>query len=351
MCLKLKKINKSRNFKLDDYSKVKIPKEFKMIKMASYNISLSNSVSIYEKIKETIDYIISNFNNKSIDILNLQEINDGQSQYLLIEEFKKYCLEKNLTYYFSPSFDNINPLAKNTSNSPTSSLHMIETSFDKKNPGKEKKRKIIHNIIISKYPIISRIYEELDDKTDIDDILGIQTLTGANISIGSSTISVFNINLSCDIVAAQLINDDVRKTELDNILEIIENNNINNKSGINFITGTFNIPEIDSVNNNEINKEYDYLISKGHLIDIYRLISEKDHGYTNISKERINYIFLHMTDDFYNEGLIKNNNVQNLKANLFKRYKIHFFDYYVLDQYDSLSDFFPIECIFMISAT
>lgn len=356
MCSKRRKI-KSSKYKLDDYSKVKIPKDYRLIKMVSYNISLSNSVNIYEKIKETIEYIISNFNNKSIDIINLQEINDIQSLYLLIEEFKRYCFKENLTYYFSPSFDHINP-NKTTSNSPTSSFHMIEKSFDStgKITNDDKKRKIINNVIISKYPISSRIYKELDDKTDIDDILGIQILVGANILIGSSVISVYNINLSMDVVAAQLMNDDVRKTELINILEIIENNQQNNKSGINLITGTFNIPEIDTANNHEINKEYDYLISKGHFIDIFRLISEKDHGFTTTSKKRLNYVFLHMTNDFYKEGsdyfnmIIKNKNVDDLKKNLFKRYKIHFFDYYTLEQYDSLSSYFPIECIFMVSS-
>lgn len=355
---------KIKKIKIDNYSKVKIPQEYTLVKMASYNISLNNSVNLDKKIKEIISYITSNFNNKTIDIINIQEINDSTSLHIFIEEFKRYCLIEHLKYYFSPSFDHINPTVNgNGSHSPTSSAHMIETSFNSAGMSTrdEKKRKIIYNVIISKFPIISNVYCELDDKTDIDDILGIQTLVGANILIGKSIISVFNINLSIDVLAAQLINDDVRATELNNILDVIELNNKSlqdddfekyTKSGINFITGTFNIPEIDI--NHEINKEYDELISKCHLIDIFRLISEKDFGYTTTSKERINYIFFHMTEDFYKEGteyfnmIIKNKNVDVLKTNLFKRYKMHFFDYYILEQYDSLSIYFPIECVFMV---
>ncbi|ARF09507.1 hypothetical protein Indivirus_1_130 [Indivirus ILV1] len=363
MCFRLSK-NKKTKIKIDDYSKIKIPKDYTMVKISSYNISLNNSVNLDRKIKEIISYIISNFNNKSIDILNLQEINDNTSLHVFIEEFKKYCLTERVKYYFSPPFNNINPsIHKNENHSPTSSIHMIEKSFDSFELSiNEKKKKIIHNVIISKYPIVSTIYTELDDETDIDDILGIQILVGANILINNTILSVFNINLSQDIQAAQLINSDVRNTELDCILKVIKLNNKSlqeeaykqyTKSGITMISGTFNISEINQ--NNEINDEYDRLISKCHLIDIYRIINEKNHGFTTISKERLNYIFFHMTEDFYEEGsenldiIMKNKNVDVLKNRIFKRYKLHFFDYYVLESHDNLSTYFPIECVFMIS--
>ncbi len=365
MCSKLlKNSQKNKKIKINDYSKVKIPKEYTLVKMASYNISLNNSVNLDKKIKEIISYIISDFNNKPIDIINLQEINDMTSLHIFVEEFKRYCLIKKLKYYLSPSFDHINPNINNGSHSPTSSIHMIEKSFDSSGVSinDDRRYKIVHNIIISKYPIISTVYSELDDSTDMDDILGIQTLVGANILIGNSIISIFNINLSGDIKTSQLINTDVRDTELTNIINIIELNTESlrdssfqkyTKSGITFITGTFNISEVDQ--DNEINNEYDKLLNRCHLLDIYRIINEKEYGFTTISKERLNYIFFHMSPDFYREGseyadiIMKNKNVDILKNSLFKRYKIHFFDYYIMDTYDNLSTYFPIECTFMIS--
>ena len=364
---KTSKKNKNINLKIDDYTKLKLPKDYTLIKMASYNVDLSHTVNLDQKIKEIISYIISNFNNKVIDIINIQEINDSISLHIFIEEFKRYCLIEKLKYYFAPQYDNINPTitGNNNSHSPTSSVHMIEMSFESSGSFKneEKKKKVIQNVIISKFPIISTIYCELDDNTDMDDILGIQTIVGANILIGNSIISVYNTNLSKDIKAAQLINTDVRNTELDSIIQII-NTNIETlitdntldkyaKPGVHLIVGTFNISEVDLDNN--INDEYNDLLSSCHLIDIYRLISEKDTGFTTTFKERINYIFLHMTEDFYKIDseyfniITKNNDVTVLKNTLLKRYKIHFFDYYTVENYDNLSIYFPIECVFMVS--
>lgn len=360
---KNKKINIA-NIKIDDYSKVKIPKDYTLIKMTSYNISLNHTVNIDQKIKEIISYIMSKFNNKTIDIINLQEINDSISLHIFINEFKKYCLQKKLTYYFSPQYNNIGP---SVSKSPTSSANMIEISFGSTGRGSlkhdEKKRKIIQNVIISKFPILSTTYTELDDNTDMDDILGIQTVVGANILIGNAIISVYNINLSKDIKAAQIINRDVRKIELNTLLNTINVNNKSlnadakfdkyKKSGIHIIAGTFNILELEQ-QDNSINDEYKELLSNMHLIDIFRILAEGEAGFTTIFKERLNYIFFHMTEDFYKadsdyfNNIIKNKDVKVLINNLFKRYKINFFDYYTLSNDSDLSIYFPIECTFIV---
>jgi hypothetical protein len=357
---------KTVNVKINNYQKMKIPKNYKLLKMASYNISLSKSVSLDQKIKEIIRYIINNFKNKDLDIINLQEINDYSSLYVFINQFKEYCLAEKYLYYFSPQYGNISSTFDNTMNKSsepiTTSENMIELSFNSSiGPPREKKKKVMRNLIISKYPIVSSIFTELDDKTDMDEILGVQTFIGANILIGNSIISIYNTNLSKDIKAAQIINNDVRKSELDILLNTIDINKefLNTdvkfkdykKSGIHLVNGTFHIPEIY---NNEICDEYKELLSDNHFIDIFRILYEYGYGFTTTGKQRLNYIFLHMTEDFYkvdskyfNVITIKKD-VKVLKSNLFKRYKIHFFDYYTVNQNDSISIYNPVECVFMV---
>lgn len=358
-----KKIIKAENIKINDYSKVKIPKEYTLLKVATYNVSLSNTINLGQKIKEIFKYIISKFNNKEIDIINIQELSDNSSLYVFISEFKKYCLDKKFIYYFSPPYDNIEPANSNKGGSITTSDNMIGISFKQDSSGKNKndhKKKILQNVIISRYPIISNIFTELDDKTDMDDILGVQTLVGVNILIGNSIISVYNTNLSKDIKAAQIINNDVRKTELDILLNTLDMNKESlsteqfasyTKSGIHIVTGTFNIPEIDNNDNsNNICEEYKELLFNNHFIDIFRILNETDYGFTTSSKERINYIFLHMTKDFYEKDS-EYLNVKELKKKLFKRYGIHFLDFYILENINSVSSYYPIECVFIINHT
>ncbi|AYV76917.1 MAG: hypothetical protein Barrevirus4_1, partial [Barrevirus sp.] len=306
-----KKVNR---ITIDDYEKVKIPKDYTLIKMISYNINLSHSVNLDKKIKEVISYMTSNYYNKSIDIINLQEINDIVSLNILVEEFKRFCLVNNLTYYYSPPFNNILPTShshrfsheQGHGHSHGLSIHMIEKSFDSRERViGNKNKKIIHNIIISKFPIISTIYSELNTDSGMEDILGTQVLVGANILIGNSIISVFNVTFSKDVVAAQLNNREIRGIELITMLKIINNNSLTLKNDsiskytvthLNLITGTFNIPEIES--DGKVNDEYDDILSVGHFLDIFRLISE-DYGFTTTFKERINYVFLYMSEDFY----------------------------------------------------
>jgi hypothetical protein len=360
---------KTVNVKINDYGKMIIPDNYKLLKMASYNISLSKSVSLDQKIKEIIHYIINKFKNKDLDIINLQEISDYSSLYIFMNQFKEYCLSQKYLYYFSPQYGNISSTFDDTLNKSsepiTTSENMIELSFNSStSPATEpkKNKKIMRNLIISKYPIVSSISTELDDQTDMDDILGIQTFIGANILIGNSIISIYNTNLSKDIKAAQIINKDVRKTELNILLNTIDINkkSLNTdikfkdykKSGIHLVNGTFHIPEICD---NQICDEYKELLSNNHFIDIFRILYEHGYGFTTTCKQRINYIFLHMTEDFYKidseyfNVINKKKDVKVLKSNLFKRYKIHFFDYYTVSQNDSISVYNPIECIFMVS--
>ena len=144
---------------------------------------MKKTINLDVKIKEIIDYLDTSHRNKVIDIICLQGFLDRISLDSFIKEYKNYCLKNKNSMYFAPSFDNIDPTIDSSDNIEIESLSYTRFN-ENKTPISNKfsinennnKKKLNHNIIISKYPIISTIFSELDDQTDMDDILGIQTV-------------------------------------------------------------------------------------------------------------------------------------------------------------------------------
>jgi len=354
-----------QDIKISDYEKIKIPKEYVLIKLGSYNVNLHNTMNTDNKIKEIISYMTSNFKHKTLDIICLQGFHDNVSLSNLVREFKKYCSKNKIKTYYAPSFDNIETNGSSSNSLIVTSKKMLELSIHgtktSSSHGNNKMKKIMQNVIISKYPILSTIFGELDDKTDMDDILGIQTVIGANILIGNQIISVYNTCLSKDIKTANIVNINnaqVRMTELNELMNIINKNKVNIKhdkcskydlSDIHLVTGTFGINEFG---NGENNQEYMDLIRDRKCIDIFRYLNETDFGYTSSSSERINYILMNLTDDLYDKKTEVYKNFKSVKTInemldlLFKRYQIHFLGNYVINMDSSM--YYPLECVFMI---
>lgn len=360
----IKSSKTAKTVKINDFSMVKIPDDYALIKISSYNVNLRNSVNLDVRVKEIITYISSNYKNKQLDIINLQGIYDTSSLYVLIRDIKKYFSKNNIKIYTAPNFDDID-VSNTSANSIISSKKMFNISFnspsDKNTDINKPKRKISQNIIISKFEIIGTVYSELDDKTDMDDILGIQTVIGANILIGERVMCVYNTSLSKDIKSANIINDTVRQTELATLFKIIQQNikqlNIELKyssyynSDVNILLGTFNIEETQE---NKINTEFTNLIQNSHCIDIYRYLNDDDPGYTTSFMERVNYIFMCITSDLYNKDSPFYKKIQKMKTSnelfdiIFKRYGIHFLDSSVIKNTDNNSlVYYPIESIFL----
>lgn len=346
--------------KISDYEKVKIPKEYTLIKVGSYNVNLHNTINMDNKIKEIISYLTSNYKKKSLDVVCIQGFYDNVSLTTLIREFKRYCHKNKIKVYYAPSFDEIETSGSTSNSLIVSSKKMLELSFGtpKGSHGGKKNKKLIQNIIISKYPIVSTIFGELDDKTDMDDIFGIQTVIGANILLGNKIFSVYNLCLSKDIKTANIVNINnaqVRMTELDELMKIIDKNKKDiatlkyTLSDIHLIVGTFSINEFGSGNNNQ---EYINLIKDRKCIDLFRYLNEKDYGYTTSTSERVNYILLNLTDDIYDKKSELSKNFKSVKSInelfdlIFKRYQVHFLGTYVVKQESAL--YYPVECVFMI---
>ena len=340
---------KNKTIQINDFNMVTIPKGYELIKLATFNINIRNTVNISNKIKEILIFIKSSFKNKDIDIFCLQGILDYNSAYKLIKEVKKYGRQTNNKFYFGPEFENID-----------SKSEKFISMKDKISTGLLKKKIEVQNIIISKYPIVTTLYSELDDKLYIDDILGTKTIIGANISIYGNIISVYNTTLSKDIKSANLVNSDVRNKELKVVFKIIEENKKKLKTDefkhyfltdIHMLAGTLFIKETYGL---DLNQEFIDFMQKYKCVDIFRIMCEDNIGHTNTSKERVDYILFLLTDMMYNKSNHKKlksiEGCNDLFKLIFKIYKIYFIDIIIRNDIYTGNSYsnFPLECTFMM---
>lgn len=333
---------------IDDYSIVTVPKEYKLLKIASYNVDLRTSVNADVRIKEILSYVISSYKNKDIDIMNLQGIYDVLSLCTLISEIKSYYKSQNMTIYFAPDINSEGEPNFDHSRQERRSRGLTDYKSGLTQLNLKKLKKISYNLTLSKHKIINTIYSELDDKTDMDDIFGVQTVLGINVVICDTLISIYNLSMCKDIKSSNVINDVVRKTEFETLSKIIEKNKMVLKADefapyikrdIHLIVGTLNIPEIV---NDSINSEYVKFIKSSNCVDIFRELSSDSLGYTTSYKERTSYILMQCYDDV-------NSNIDSQKKinHIFKKYGIRYIESYVINFNKHIINY-PIECICLL---
>lgn len=343
--------------------KITVPTDYKLIKLCSINAGLRNSVNAENKIKDILNY----FKDGSFDIICVQGLYDYTSAYNMIKAVKTQTEGCDYKLYFTPdieildvkqdyNFLNINNTNTNTNTNkikqtrsnkervsmlkksvikipnPTGSLNTqtVQHLSMKQNRSNKSKKDNFKNIIISKYPILSSSFTKLDEETDIDDIVGVQTVVCANIKVDNRIISVYNTELCKDIKIANIVNDNVRELELQEVFKVVESNR-SNYVDLHFLIGTLNIKEwLDQ----ELNVEYVNLVEGYNCCDIYRYKNADTKGSTSQLNERIDYIFL-----------IKNIR-DKLDSVIHKLYKIYFLDVSVKQTSSKMS--FPLETTFMI---
>jgi len=377
------KKKKKKNI-ITDFTKLTIPSDFKLIKIATYNINLKNTANIDNKIRDIIFYLDTNNKNKSHDIICLQGINDIASFYKLVKQINIYAKYKGIKFYFAPLYDldnNSDISYDSKSNNKSTQIYNFDNSNKNKrfsrvisenfsSTTKNSKKIEVQNIIISKYPIVNNIiYSDLDVDYDIDDIIGIRSVVGVNISINGNIISLYNTRLSDDIKQVNIINNNMRSEQLKKIFYIIEKNKFDlnllknySKTDIHFLIGSLNINEINNSNHHStidnINPEFLHLMQQYRCFDIFRhMNNNNDPGYTNTSRERVDYILFLFTNDLYdknnifNKKIVKIRNSKDILKLIFKRYRIYFFDVDVIT--DAIlthgTSNFPVETVFMIS--
>jgi uncharacterized pyridoxamine 5'-phosphate oxidase family protein len=343
---------------ITDYSKVSIPNNYVIIKISSYNVNITNTVSLSNKIKNILIFIVSKFKEKDNDVICLQGVYDSVATMELVSEIRKYIVEYNVNFYFAPEFDNIIYNSNSNKISITRSKH---SHVSKLNHINNTQNIEFQNIIISKYPIVSSIYGTLSNNLN-EIVTNTKTVIGANITVNNNLISIYCVELSANVETANIDNRYVRQKELYKLNDIIQNNitNINNisfdifrKTDIHLIAGTFHINDI----NNMSNEEYHETLQNYKFVDIFRCLHDYTiHGHTDISNKRIDYIFIYLTDDMYDEKSDYFNKIQKIETAsellklLFERYKIHFIESYVRTDvsHNFSSPNFPIETVIMV---
>jgi hypothetical protein len=318
-------------------------------------------------IRKIINYINSDYKDKPIDILMVQNIRDQTALNELLKNIKKNVKAK---LYFAPECHDDDSSVSDFLSVTTLLSRGIDRDAIYSRMTNESNAKI-KNLIISRYPIHSQITDIINVEGQVDDILGLQCIIGANIIINNKIISVYNCTLSEDVKQAGIVNDDLRVKECEAIFKVI-NGNINclqklqsspnllqnlELTDINIIAGNLNISDII---NKKLNIEYTNLILNYNLADLYRYRNPDTKGYTNTSKKRADYLLFKITDDLYDEKSpyfkqfhkirSKMKNDKELFKLIFKRYKVYFVDCYVYkDNYVSNSpESFPVELIFMM---
>jgi hypothetical protein len=355
--------------KIKSYNDIKVPEGYKLFKLCSFNINLRNTVNNEKKIKSILNYLDESYKDLNFDIVCFQGIHDDSSLLNLIRAIKSFIETNDNKLYYAPDitipdYDDSNSLNHKNGTALLSSKKIFsEFNISSKfNISRKSSKKITatHNIIISKYPIVTTLFAELDDSTEFDDIVGIQTVIGVNILINNKIISIYNTELCKDIKIANIINDTVRYLELEGLFQIINiNKDIKKKdlsqyeiNDLNFIVGTFNINEML---NGNINEEYKFFIQNFHCFDIFRYKNLHDLGYTNSLKERVDYILLVLSDNIYDENTPLNNEFRKISNDkelynfIHKQYKIYFIDIVVRQGFDHISKSnFPLELVFML---
>lgn len=355
---------------VDDVKKYKLPKGFMLLKTATYNVNLKNSINIDMRVKDIIGYIVSAYKNKTIDVLAIQGIREYYAAHYLIQELKRFIYDHSIELYFAPDFDEVQMTSEQNVTKNRTFAMSWDPEVRRKRLGHSKSKNTSQhrnlesqNIIISRYPIINYIFSDIDYETDIDDVIGVKTVIGANISINGNIISVYNTELTKDLVSANIINKKVRGVELDAIFRVVSQNaeNLQSESfktychsDIHLLMGTLYIEEYSG---NNFNDEFSEFLKYKHCYDIFRNVTDTKSGYTTPYSQRYDYIMFILTEDLFDkkssfyEQVQKSKTPSDLTRIIFKRYGVHFLDSYVMESMKNVNPNgnFPVECILMFN--
>lgn len=121
----------SNNYVINDFDLVKIPKDSKIIKIASYYVDIKNTTNLHIRVDDVLAYFKNRFKNKDIDILCLQGVKDYTSAYTLIRGLKKYCFKKNIHIYLAPAFEEVTIIEKDNSINSSQSISLSISKISK----------------------------------------------------------------------------------------------------------------------------------------------------------------------------------------------------------------------------
>ena len=330
---------------INDFSKINIPDDYTIIKLISYDVNLYNSIAMRENVYEIIKYIFGSDDKKNADIICLQNIQDKYALYDLVKSIKKTTINKNLSIYLCPAFNDISVDTKEIDNS-------FDIIWSNSKPVSHDYEYNVNNIIISRFPIISYSVTKLSEDN--------RTIIAANINIKNKIVSVYNTYLSNDLINTHIDNKTLRNHEIDKLESVINQNKhlistsvkyvYYRKSDIHLIVGNLNIKETSF---KTLTDEYIDIVKDKHYIDVYRLQNPDIIGNTNIFNTRTSYIICKLLDKYcekqskYYKMLKKIKEPNDILKILFKEHQLYFIQTFVNYAID-YRNYYPIECIFML---
>lgn len=315
-------------------SNIKVPNDYKLIKLVSLNVDLRNSINLKKNIKNITDYIFKkkNSKDKDIDIICLYNFNDTVSLYNLIKHVKKEAVDRNVELYFAPEYDDIDE----------NQISLLTLPFSKGT--KNLADMYFPHLLISRFPIKFYSKENLS-RTQTAHILC------ANITVYDKLITVVVASLSKDLESIGISNKDKRCVEMIRLKKIINTNNRTIYEDFNSMKTDINIIFCNA-NFDEQDEEFEMFIKTSRTVDIHRYMNENETIMTGINNKRDDFVFFALTDDIFdsespfNKDLMEANTVKDILSLIFKRYSFHCFSINS-DKDINILENYPIETVFM----
>jgi hypothetical protein len=283
---------------------VKIPDNYNLIKIISYNVRLIFGSPLRAN---KLGYYLTQANNHlHNDVICLQGIYDYESREIIIN-----ILKNDYPHMYTIP-DNTNVLNLTT--------HNI-------------KKCGIGTLILSKYEVINYMFQKFDENAK--QLPEHTSAICVNINVNGNIISLYDVQLQSDYKNI-VSNRKIRSKQLDELQIFIEKNISNlhkntlyNKTNIHLITGSLNIL---GKNVNTFSSEYMEMMQKYNFIDIYKLINNNP----ILSNNRLDYVMLYLPNNI---------NIDENTQSIFEYFKINFIDISI--QNIDYSDHFPIETLIM----
>lgn len=317
--------------KISKKNKYKLPDRVKIFSICTLDLKLNKLIDYNEKIDNLFSFIIDN----KYDIICLQGLNNKNLYDKLQNTLHFYNDKKNI--YFYPKLNNI----KNLFETSQRNLSEHSVSVEDEISGDS----IINHmdsIIISKYEILSSAPIEIPSYICTSD----STWYIMNIMFYNKIISIFSIKLQQDYIGVS--NHRIRARQVEILRDSIIMNQAHIKNDLCITEENFTIISIQSninnFKNNDLNKEYENLLSSIESIDTHDYIQKIKNGANQIKKNdihnvRSNYILLSLINrNIYNHHF--NPLIKNRSENIAIRNSIIEIDKNILGANPMITDFF-----------
>lgn len=262
--------------------KINVPPDHSLVEIASFNLKMKKSLGVPNKISKIIKYI---FSPDCPDVICLQGLNDRYTLHVFSQIFYKQPNNDKLT---------VVPDIKEFNTSDNASFSITGSTGGSTSSSKREIAKFT-NIIITKHTAIDYFIEKIGVDDEVNYLTDVY-LVCCNIKIKEQLISFYTSSLTPD--APFFPTNVIREKQLVKLEQWFTENRLNKKNKIHILSGSFAVPEI---NDTQTNPEYLSIVNKFSMIDLFRVVNNQDHGYTNNEEMRTDYHMILCNDVEYQE--------------------------------------------------